>query len=205
TGRYHFLKSYSFGAAQGSNREYFDYITVDSLARRVYLSHGTEIKVINADSGNPIGKVTGLKRDHGVAVASEFGRGFISDGARGKVVIFDLRTLKVIGDVKTAPDADCVLYDPATKRGLSMNGDSHTATVIDAKTGHVGGVVQLGGSPEFEVADGEGSIYNNLQAKNALVAIDSRSLKVKSRWPVAPAGEPTALAIDRQHRRLFSA
>lgn|SRR6185437_10153790 len=205
TGSYHLLKTYKFSAAEGSDREYFDYITVDSRARRVYLSHGTEIKVIDADSGILIGNVTGLKLDHGVAIASEFGRGFISDGATGKVVIFDLKTLKVIGDVETAPDADCVLYDPATKRVFSMNGDSRNSTAMDAKTGKVVGTVDLGGSPEFAVADGKGTVYSNLKDKNELVAIDSQSLKVKSRWPVAPAGEPTALAIDRQHHRLFSA
>ena len=187
------FRTYHFGAAAGSNREYFDYITVDSPARRVYLSHGTEIKVIDADSGDLIGNVTGLKLDHGVAVASEFDRGFISDGIEGEVVIFDLKTFKVIGNVKTAPDADCVLYDSATKRVFSMNGDSRTSTVIDARSGDVVGTIQLGGSPEFAVADGEGTVYSNLEDKNELVAIDSRSLTVKSRWPVAPAGGPTAL------------
>src|SRR5271157_5167561 len=98
TGGYHLLKKYSFGPAEGSTREYFDYITVDSSARRVYLSHGTEIKVMDADNGSLIGNITGLKQDHGVAIASEFGRGFISDGAQGKVIIFDLKTLKVIGE-----------------------------------------------------------------------------------------------------------
>src|SRR5229473_8426546 len=97
---YHLLKKYSFGAAEGSTREYFDYITVDSAARRVYLSHGTEVKVIDADSGALIGNITGLKQDHGVAVASEFGRGFISDGAQGKAIIFDLQNLKVTGEAK---------------------------------------------------------------------------------------------------------
>src|SRR6516164_980792 len=100
TGGYHLLKKYLFGAAEGSTREYFDYITVDSTARRVYISHGTEIKVIDADSGALIGNITGLKQVHGVAIASEFGRGFISDGAQGKVIIFDLKTLKVTGEAK---------------------------------------------------------------------------------------------------------
>jgi len=97
---YHLLKKYSFGAAEGSTREYFDYITVDSAARRVYLSHGTEIKVIDADTGALITNITGLKQDHGVALASEFGRGFITDGAQGKVIIFDLQNLKVTGEAK---------------------------------------------------------------------------------------------------------
>src|ERR1700682_2176367 len=112
TGGYHLLKKYTFGAAEGGTREYFDYITVDSAARRVYVSHGTEIKVLDADSGALIGDITGLKEDHGVAVASEFGRGFISDGAQGKVIIFDLKTLKVTGEAKTDKDADCGIYDP---------------------------------------------------------------------------------------------
>jgi len=107
SGGYHQLKKYAFGAAQGSRREYFDYITVDSSARRVYLSHGTEIKVLDADSGDAVGNITGLEQDHGVAVAAEFGRGFITDGGQGKVVIFDLKTLKVIGEAKpiTTPTA----------------------------------------------------------------------------------------------------
>ncbi len=205
TGGYHLLKKYSFGAAQGSTREYFDYITVDSAARRVYLSHGTEVKVIDADSGTLIGNITGLKQDHGVALAHEFGRGFISDGAQGKLVIFDLKTLKVIGEAKAADDADCVVYDPASKRVFVMEGDPNSLTAIDAKSGSVVGTVQLGGSPEFAVADGKGTIYINLESKNEIAVLDSQALTIKSRWPVAPAGGPTALAMDKEHRRLFSA
>jgi DNA-binding beta-propeller fold protein YncE len=205
TSGYHLLKKYTFGAAEGSTREYFDYITVDSAARRVYLSHGTEIKVIDADSGALIANISGLKQDHGVALASEFGRGYISDGGQGKVVIFDLRTLKVTGEAKADKDADSILYDPFSKRVFVMNGDPHSSTVIDAKSGSVVGTIDLGGGPEFAVADGNGTVYVNLEDKSELVAIDSRSLKIKSRWPVAPAGAPTALAMDVQHHRLFSA
>ena len=205
TGGYHLLKKYPFGAAEGSTREYFDYITVDSSARRVYLSHGTEIKVIDADNGRLIGNITGLKQDHGVAIASEFGRGFISDGAQGKVIIFDLKTLKVIGEAKADNDADSVVYDPASKRVFAMNGDPNSSTVIDAKSGAVVGTIKLGGGPEFAVADGKGTVYVNMEDKNEVVAIDSSALTIKSRWPVAPAGGPTALAMDMEHRRLFSA
>ncbi|MHB8500450.1 MAG: YncE family protein [Candidatus Acidiferrales bacterium] len=202
---YHLLKKYSFGAAPGSTREYFDYVTVDSPARRVYLSHGTEVKVIDADSGALVGNITGLKLVHGVAVASEFGRGFISDGAQGKVIIFDLKTLKVTGEANAAKDADCVAYDPFSKRVFVMEGDPNSATVIDAQTGSAVKTIELGGGPEFAVADGQGTVYINLEDKSELLAVDSRSLKIKSRWPVAPAGGPTALAIDVQHHRLFSA
>jgi DNA-binding beta-propeller fold protein YncE len=205
TNGYHLLKKYSFGAAEGSTREYFDYVTVDSAARRVYLSHGTEIKVIDADSGALISNITGLKQDHGVAVASEFGRGFISDGAQGKVIIFDLKTLKVTGEAKADNDADCVIYDPSSKHVFVMNGDPHSSTVIDAKSGNVLGTIELGGGPEFAVADGKGTVYINLEDKSELVAVDAATMKIKSRWPLAPAGAPTALAMDVPHHRLFSA
>ena len=205
TGGYHLLNKYTFGPAEGSTREYFDYITVDSSARRVYLSHGTEIKVIDADNGSLIGNITGLKQDHGVAIASEFGRGFITDGAQGKVIIFDLKTLKVIGEAKADDDADSIIYDPASKRVFAQNGDPNSSTVIDAKSGTVVGTIALGGAPEFAVADGKGTVYINLEDKDEVVAIDSHALTIKSRWPVAPAGRPTALAMDIQHRRLFSA
>jgi len=205
TSGYHLLKKYSFGAAEGSTREYFDYITVDSAARRVYLSHGTEVKVLDADSGAVLGNITGLQLVHGVAVATKFGRGFISDGAQGKVIIFDLKTLKVTGEAKADKDADCVIYDPFSKRVFVMEGDPHNSTVIDAKSGSVVGTIELGGGPEFAVADGKGIIYINLEDKSELVAVDAQSLKIKSRWPVAPAGGPTALAMDVQHHRLFSA
>ena len=204
-GSYHLLKKHSFGAAAGSTREYFDYVTVDSSARRVYLSHGTEVKVINADTGALIGNVTGLKQDHGIALASEFGRGFVSDGAQGKVIIFDTKTLKVIGEAKADNDADCVVYDPVSKRVFVMNGDPESSTVIDAKSGKVVGTIELGGKPEFAVADGKGTLYINVESKSEVVTLDTRTLTIKSRWPVAPAGEPTALAIDVRHRRIFSA
>src|SRR4029077_8692448 len=190
---YHLLKKYTFGAAEGSTREYFDYVTVDSAARRVYLSHGTEVIVMAAESGALIGKITGLKQDHGVAVAGEFGRGYISDGAQGKVIIFDLKTLKVTGEAAADKDADCVIYDAFSKRVFVMDGDPHNATVIDAKSGRVVRKIDLGGGPEFAVADGKGTIYINLEDTSEVVAVDSNSLKIKSRWPVAPAGGPTAL------------
>ena len=204
-GGYHLLKKYSIGQAEGSTREYFDYITVDSAARRVYLSHGTEIKVIDADNGSVVGTIGGLKQAHGVAIADEFGRGFITDGAQGKAIIFDLKTLQVTGEAKADKDADSVAYDPASKRVFVMNGDPNSATVIDAKSGSVVGTIALGGGPEFAVADGKGTMFVNMEDKNEVVAIDSNTLKIKSRWPLAPAGTPTALAMDTAHRRLFSA
>ncbi|HKV47584.1 MAG TPA: hypothetical protein VJN69_05790, partial [Candidatus Acidoferrales bacterium] len=132
---YHLLKTYKFGAAPGAKSEYFDYVTVDSAARRVYLGRGTAVQVLNADTGASFGFITGFQRQHGVAVAPEFGHGFITDGAAGTITIFDLKTMKRISDVKAQPDADCMLYDPASKYAFSMNGDSNSSTVVNAKTG----------------------------------------------------------------------
>ena len=203
SGGYHLLKRIPLSAAPGGG-EYFDYLTVDASARRVYLSHGTEVKVVDADTGAVVGTIPGLKRCHGIALVNELGKGFITDGDAAKVVIFDMPSLKVTGDVKTEPDADSIIYDPASRRIFSFDGDPHSATVLDPANGTVIKVLPLGGAPEFAVADGQGMVYDNLEDANAVVAIDSRALTIKSQWPVAPAGAPTALAMDRQHRRLFS-
>lgn len=201
---YHLEHTYKFGAAPGG-REYFDYITFDPESRRLYLSHGTEVLVVNADTGKEEGKISGLKVSHGVAVVPDLGRGFVSDGAQGKAIMFDLKSLKVVGEANAAPDADCIIYDPASKHVFTFNGDSHNATAIDPATGKGVGTVDLGGSPEFAVADGQGMIYNNLEDKSEVLAIDSRNLQVKSHWPIAPAGAPAPIAMDREHRRLFIA
>jgi hypothetical protein len=199
---YHLAKTYEFGTPAGG-REYFDYLTFDAGSGRLYVSHGTEVLVVDANTGKEVGKIDGLRVSHGIAVVPEAGRGFISDGAQGKVIIFDLKTLKRIGEADAAPDADCIIYDPASKHVFTFNGDSKSATVIDPASGQKVGTVDLGGGPEFAVADGQGMIYNNLEDKSEVVAIDSRSLSVKSQWPIAPAGAPAPIAMDREHRRLF--
>ena len=160
--------------------------------------------MVDADTGAVVGVISGLKRCHGIVLVNELGKGFITDGDAAKVVIFDIATLKVTGEVKTEPDADSIIYDPASKRIFSFNGDAHSATVIDPANGTVIKSLPLGGAPEFAVADGRGMVYDNLEDQNAVVAIDSRALTIKTRWPVAPAGAPTALAMDRERRRLFS-
>ena len=199
------MKTYAFPAAPGSSSEYFDYVNVDAAARRVYLSRGTAVEVMDADSGALIGYIPGFKRQHGVALAPEFNRGFISDGTLANVTIFDLTTLKPVGEAKSEADTDCIIYDSVSKRVFTMNGDSESSTVIDAKTGAVVKIIKLGGKPEFAVADGKGMIYADLADKNQVIAIDANTLEVKSRWATAPSGGSTALAMDREHRRLFSA
>ena len=199
---YHLLKKIPLSAAPG-DREYFDYITVDADTRRVYLSHGTEVKVIDADSCAVVGSVSGLKQDHGIALANELGKGFISDGAADRVVIFDLKTLQVTGEVKTGNNPDYILYDPASKYVFAFNGSSKDSTVIDAAKGTVVKTLPMGGRPEQAVADGKGLIYDNVSDTNEVAVIDSRALTIKARWPVVPGGQPVSMTMDRQHRRLF--
>jgi YVTN family beta-propeller protein len=201
-GGYHLLRKIPLPAAEGGG-EYFDYITFDAGARRVYLSHGTEIEILDADHGTVVGNIAGFKRDHGVALIPELGRGFVSDGATGQAVIFDLKTLKTIGQVKVDEDADSILYDPASKHVFVFSGQANSAIVIDPVKETVIARLPLGGAPEQAVADGKGMIYNNLENKDEIVALDSRSLEIKARWPVAPGGRPVSIAMDRQHRRLF--
>ncbi len=199
---YHLIKRIPLSAAE-SGGEYFDYINVDATARRAYLSHGTEFLVVNLDTGELAGKVTGLKRDHGVALVPELGRGFISDGDAAQVIMFDLKTFKTIEQIKGKPDADSIIHDPASKRIFVFNGNSHNATVIDPAAGTVIKTLPLDGAPEQAVADGKGMIYDNLEDKNEVIAIDSRAMKITARWPVTSGGQPVAMAMDRQHRRLF--
>ncbi len=201
---YHLLKKVPLGAAPGGG-EYFDYLMADSDARRIYVSHGTEVKVVDADTGDVVGTITGLKKCHGIAVPDASGKGFITDGEEGKVFVFDVKTLKITGEIKTADDSDSIIYDPASKHIFAFNGDSRSASVIDPASATVVKTIDLGGGPEFAAADGQGTVFNNIEDKNELVAIDSQTLTIKARWPVAPAGAPTALAMDREHRRLFSA
>lgn len=201
---YHLLKSVPLGAAPGGG-EYFDYITADSNGRRIYVSHGTEVVVVDADSGAKVGTIGGLSRCHGIALVHELGKGFITDGDGAKVVMFDIATLKVTGEIKTEKDADSIIYDPASKHIFAFNGDPHSATVIDPANATIVKRLDMGGGPEFAVADGRGMIYNNIEDKNEVAAIDSKTLTIKARWPVAPAGGPTAITMDREHRRLFSA
>jgi DNA-binding beta-propeller fold protein YncE len=182
---------------------YFDYITLDASKRRVYLAHGTEVKVVDADSSAVVGNISGLKMTHGIALVNELGRGFISDGGGDKVVIFDLKTLKVLGEIRAGGNPDCIIYDPASKHIFTFNGGTKDSTVIDPANGTVVATVPMDGRPEYAVADGKGMIYDNIEDTNEVAALDSRALTIKARWPVAPSATPTAMAMDRQHRRLF--
>jgi len=202
---YKLIKTRSLPSAAGT-RESFDYLYFDPDARRVYVTHGTEVVVLNADTYEVIGKITGLQLTHGVITLKEFGKGYVTDGEGQKVVIFDPNTLKVTGEVKTNQvDTDGIVYDPVSKNIFSINGNSKTITVIDPKTETAIKTFDVGGAAEAGVVDGEGTLFDNNEEKSDVVVLDTRTLNIKARWPVAPAGTPTALTIDTKNKRLFSA
>ena len=181
----------------------WDYLTVDENARRLYVSHGTQVEVLDVDSGAIVGKIPDTQGVHGIAIAPDQGRGFVSDGKTSTVTIFDLKTLKTLGTVNTGKGPDAIIYDSATSRVFAFNGDANSATVIEAKDGKVAGTIDLGGGPEFANADGEGHVFNNLEDQSLVVKIDSRNLKVEARWPTGPCQSPSSMAMDRPHHRLF--
>ena len=182
----------------------WDYLTADAQNRRLYVSHGNEVVVIDPDSQKIVGHITGLNRIHGIAIASDLGLGFISDGGSNEVVAFQLQDLSVKQKIKAGTNPDGIVYDSASKRVFAFNGRSGDATAIDGATGNVAGTVKLGGKPEFPVSDGQGSVYANIEDKSEIVRIDSKALTVSSRWSVAPCESPSGLAIDGENRRLFS-
>ena len=181
----------------------WDYLTVDAPARRVYISHATEVEVLDADTQKSVGTIGDTPGVHGIALAPELGRGFISAGKADSVVVFDLKTLQVLSHVSTGKKPDAIIFDPATKRVFAMNGGSDSTTAINASNGSVDGTIALGGGPEFSVADGKGSVWINLEDQSQLVRVDSKSLKVANRWPVAPCASPSSMAFDAQNRRIF--
>ena len=181
----------------------WDYLTVDEGARRLYVSHGTQVEVLDLDSGAIVGKIENTQGVHGIAIAPDLGRGFVSDGQSSTVTIFDLKTLKMIADVPTGKKPDAIIYDPATSRVFAFNGGSNSATVIEAKDGKVAGTIDLGGGPEFAAADDKGYVYNNLEDESLVLKINSRTLKVEQRWPTAPCASPSSMAIDPANHRLF--
>ena len=194
------LKTYKVGGEGG-----WDYLTIDPDSRHLFLSRGTHVVVLDADSGAMAGDIPDTPGVHGIALAPEFNRGFTSNGREGSVTIFDLKTLKPIAKVKdVGENPDAILYDPATKRVFTFNGRSHNATAIDAANGTVAGKIPFDGKPEFAVTTGSGEIFVNIEDKSEIIAIDPKSLKVKSVWPLAPCESPSGLAMDIKNRRLFS-
>jgi DNA-binding beta-propeller fold protein YncE len=196
---YHLAKTVSIPGEDG-----WDYLAVDSDARRVYISHGTHVVVMNADTYAIEGDIPDTQGVHGIAVASDLGRGFVSSGRANTATIFDLKSLKTIGTVKTDANPDAITYDPVTKRVFTFNGRGKNATAINAADGSVVGTLPLGGKPEFAQPDGKGSIFDNIEDTSELVQIDTQKIAETHRWPLAPCKSPSGLALDSKTRRLFS-
>jgi DNA-binding beta-propeller fold protein YncE len=186
----------------------WDYLTVDQQTHRLYVPRSTHTIVIDSESGKTIADIPGQKRAHGVAIVSQAGRGFVSDGGGdGAVVIFDLKTNAVLGSIAAQPDADGIIFDPASGRVLVVSGDKGVLMSfkpdIDPKTGKLDPSIELGGKPEFLAADGKGNVYINLVDKNEVTVVDLKARKVTARWPVAPGGAPVGMSMDTRKRLLF--
>lgn len=195
---YKVVKTYKVGGDGG-----WDYLTADSAARRLYISRATHVIVLDLDTGKTVGDIGDTPGVHGIALAPELGRGFVSNGHEGTVSIFDLKSLATSSKVKVGDNPDAILYDPATKRVFTFNGRSQDSTVIDAEKGTVLGTIKLGGKPEFAASDGQGGLWVNIEDKSELVSIDPNKLEVKAKWPLAPCTEPSGLSLDKKNRRLF--
>jgi len=184
----------------------FDYITADATSHRLYVPRSTHTMVIDADSGAMVADITGQKHNHGVTVAPELARGFISDGA-GSIVVFDLKTNAVLGTVAAKDDADGIVYDKSTGLVLVACGDAGVLITLkadaDPKTAVIDAPIELGGKPEYLAVDGAGKVYVNLEDKNQVAVVDLKARKVLAHWPVAPGGSPVGLAIDTKKHRLF--
>ncbi len=182
----------------------WDYLTFDPVGNRIFITRGNHVMVVDAKTLKPSGDITDLSGTHGVALAQELGRGFISSGGDNMMVIFDLKTLKVIDKVKVGERPDAILFDASSKRVYTFNAKTQDSTVVDATTGKVIGSVPLGGKPETGVADGKGNVYVNIEDRSEIVRIDTKNLTVAEHYPMAGCEDPSALAFDVAHRRLFA-
>jgi DNA-binding beta-propeller fold protein YncE len=197
---YHVTKTIPIG---GEGR--WDYCVVDTNARRLYVSHGTHVVVLDADSGAKVGDIPNTLGVHGIALAPDLGRGFISAGKANTVVIFDLKTLETIATVKSGGmNPDAIYYDAGTKRVFAFNGRSANAVAVEAADGKVAGMIPVGGKPEFAAGDNQGHVFVNIEDKSQLLEVDAQKLSVLHRWQLTGCKEPSGLAFDQKNRRLFS-
>jgi len=200
TPQYHVIKKIELGG-----NGFWDYLSVDNEARRLYVSHGTQVIVVDLETDKVVGNIPDTPGVHGIALAPELNRGFISCGQSNTAIIFDLKSLKVLGQVKTGTNPDNILYDSTSKQVFTFNGRSNDATAFDAATGEVKGTIALGGKPECAKLDGKGKIYVNIEDKNEVVEIDIQKLAISKHFSINPGEEPTGMAIDIEHHRIFTA
>lgn len=196
---YHVTHTYALGG-DGS----WDYVVPDPPNHRVFIARQTRVMVVDEDNGKLLGEITGIQGAHGTAVAEGTGHGFATSGNDQSVVMFDLKTYKALGRIPAAEDADAILYDSASNRVFTLNGDAHSSTVIDPKAGALITNIPLGGKPEYGASAGDGKVYANLTDTSEVVEIDAKKAAVTRRWSTAPCKQPVAMAIDTAHHRLFS-
>ena len=197
---YHVVGKIKIGGANA-----WDYVVMDNANRRLYVSHGSSVEIVDPDAQKVIGTVADLQGVHGIAAAPEFNKGFISNGRGNNVTVFDLKTFAKLGDVATGTNPDSICYEPKTKRVFAFNGRSNDATAIDAATNAVVATFAVGPKPEYCATDGEGHMYVNIENSSEIVEIDAAKPGVTRRAPLAPCEEPSGLAIDTKDHVLFSA
>src|SRR6202163_3270690 len=196
---YRITHTYTLGGDGG-----WDYIVPDPPNHRLFIGRQNRVMVVDEDSGTLLGEVTGIQGAHGTALANATGHGFATSGNDQSVVMFDLKTFKALGRIPAAEDADAILFDAASNRVFTLNGDAHSSTVIDPKAGKLITNIPLGGKPEYGASAGDGQVYANLNDTNEVVEIDAKTATVSRRWSTAPCKQPVAMAIDTAHHRLFS-
>ncbi len=196
---YHVVQNIKIGGA-GT----WDYLRLEESSRRLFVSNGTRVVVVDVDAGNVLGEIPDTQGVHGIAFAPDLNRGYTSNGRANNVTVFDLKTLKPLSQIATGQNPDSIVYEPKTGRVFTFNGRSNDATAIDAKSGQVVGTIPMGGKPEFSVVDGTGRIYVNVEDTSEVVAIDAQKLTVLRRSSIAPCDGPSGLAMDLKSRRLFS-
>ena len=194
---YHLIKKVKLGGEGG-----WDYLTADPASRRLFISRGTHVMVVDADEGKVVGDIPNTSGVHGIALVPDMNKGFTSNGKTAKSTVFDMKTLQPLGEATTEKNPDAIIYDPASKRVFTFNGGSDSATAIDAATGKTVGTIALGGGPEFAAPDGKGHVFVNLEDKSQLVKFDPVRLKIEKTWPLAPCESPSGLAIDAEHEIL---
>ncbi|MFI5053366.1 MAG: YncE family protein [Acidimicrobiia bacterium] len=182
----------------------WDYVVPDPPNHRLFIGRQNRVMVVDENDGKLLGEVTGINGAHGTAIAPKSGHGFATSGNDSSIVMFDLGTFKVLGRAHAAEDADAIIYDPVSDKAFSFNGDAHSSTVVDARTGTLVTNIPLGGKPEYGVTAGDGKVYANLTDVSEVVEIDVKKLAVSRRWSTAPCKQPVAMAIDLTHHRLFS-
>src|SRR5438067_1821118 len=198
-GGYRLLQTLPIAGDEG-----WDHPTVDSAARRLYVTHGTHVVVIDIDSEKVLGKIDNTPGVHFAVIDPELNRGFISNGGAARLTIFDTKTLETLGEVKTTGEnPGPTVFDPATKRVFTFNLNSESATVVDSKDGKVVGTFELGGRPELAGTDAKGNVFVNLVQKNVVLQIDAWKMTPGQAWPVAPCAGPRTMAVDQKNGRLF--